>query len=431
MEFLIAITLFLTFILLLLLEMPISLSLGISSLLTVLIFNLVPLEFIPQLLVGTNDSFTLLAIPFYILAGLILSKTGMAKRLVNFSNFFVGGISGGLGVVTIIASIFLAGISGSGPADVVAIGLLMYPAMTKMGYDKNFTASLIATSGGIGIIIPPSIALIIYGVVAETSISKLFIAGIIPGIMVGLTLIIVTLFIAQKKHYISNNSHSKNFPQLIKLFKQAIWGLLAPVIILGGIYGGIFTPTEAAAVIIVYGLVIDKFIYKELTWKKFKSILKEAAIASSVIMFIVMTASLFSWILNSQGITKNLALSILSISRNKIVLLMLMNLIVIIAGLFLDAISIFYIFIPIFLPILKLFHIDLVHFGIIMTLNLAIGQITPPIGVNLFAICSITDVKIKRLTKAVIPFIIAELIILIIITLFPVFTTGIINLIWK
>ncbi|MBU1078342.1 MAG: TRAP transporter large permease subunit, partial [Spirochaetes bacterium] len=240
MQTLITVTLFGSFFILLFLEMPIAISLGVSSLFTVLLFNLAPLEFIPQVLVGTNDSFTLLAIPFYIFAGLILSRTGIAKRLVNFSNFFVGSAPGGLGIVTIIAAIFLAGISGSGPADVVAIGLIMYPAMIKAGYKKEFTASLIATSGGIGIIIPPSIALIIYGVIAEASISKLFIAGIIPGIMIGLSLIIVTIMISKKEGYRPISVIPKTRKNFIRLFKDAIWGLLAFVIILGGIYSGIF-----------------------------------------------------------------------------------------------------------------------------------------------------------------------------------------------
>ena len=304
MEWQIAAVLFGSFVCMLVLEFPIALSLGLSSILTVVMFSLVPLEFLPQLLFGTADSFTLLAIPFFVFAGIVLGHTSIAQRLIDLANCLVGNIPGGFGIVGILTALFFAGMSGSGPAGVAALGIVMIPAMKRAGYDGGFSSALIAASGGIGIIVPPSIALIIYGFIAEVSISKLFFAGIIPGIIVAVMLSVVTYIISRKRGY-----YSRDKKETLKPFvalKRAFWGLLAPVIILGGIYGGVFTPTEAAAVAVIYSVAVDMVVYRSMKFGDLLRIAGEAGVTSSVIMSIVVTASLYAWILNTQGIAQRL-----------------------------------------------------------------------------------------------------------------------------
>ncbi len=403
----------------LLLEFPIALCLGISSVLTLMIFHLMPLESVPfvaQQMFSAVDSFNLLAIPLFIITGTLLGQSGISQRLINLANALVGRWKAGLALVAIIVSIFFAGISGSGPADTAALGLILIPALVARGYPKDFSAALMAAGGGIGIIIPPSIALIIYGVVADASISQLFIAGIIPGILIGGSLSVYCLWKFRNDSRIQ--ADTTPIP-LGKAFKDAIWGLLAPVVILGGIYSGIFTPTEAAAVAVIYAFLVDRVIYKELSFKQVREIFNQSGITSASVLFIIACASLFSWILNSQGIASGLASTLLQYVGNKYILLLLMNLILIWAGCFLDAISIFYIFLPIFMPICRHFGIDPVHFGVIMTVNLAIGQITPPVGVNLFVASSISNVPVKILSKAAFPLILVESVVLILITYLP------------
>jgi C4-dicarboxylate transporter, DctM subunit len=417
-EILIAALLFGSFVVMLVLDFPIALSLGLSSLLTIVFFSLSPLEFFPQMIFASTDSFTLLSIPFFIFAGIVLGNTSISKRLIDFADSLVGNIPGGIGIVGVIAAVFFAGISGSGPADVAALGLILIPAMTVAGYGKNFSSALTAAAGGIGIIVPPSIALVIYGSVAEVSIPRLFIAGIIPGFIVAISLIIVIYIYAKRKgiYPLIENREKKG---IWKSFKDALWGILAPVIILGGIYGGIFTPTESAAIAVLYGLAIDLFIYRSISFRKIIKIAGEAAVISSSIMSIVISASLFAWILNTQGVASKIGSYMISLTDNAWIVLLIVNIILLFAGLFLDAISIFYIFLPILMPVLKASGIDPLHFGIIMTVNLAIGQVTPPVGINLAAASSISGENVSAISKSVVPFIIAEIFALIIITYFP------------
>ena len=417
MNWQIALLLFGSFIAMLALDFPIALALGLSSALTIVMFSLAPLDCVPQLMFGSSDSFTLLSIPFFIFAGIILGHTSISRRLIDLADSLVGDIPGGLGIVGIIAAVFLAGISGSGPADVAALGLVLIPAMVRAGYSRGFSSALSAVSGGIGIIVPPSIALIIYGSVAEVSIPKLFMAGVLPGIMVAFSLAAITWFISRRRGYRPTRLQERMKP-LVAL-RRALWALLAPVIILGGIYGGVFTPTEAAAIAVVYSVAVDALIYRSLGPGDLLRAAGEAGITSAAIMSIVVTASLFAWILNTQGLASGTAAIVFSISGNKIVLLVLLNFALLIAGMFLDAISILYIFMPIILPLLRQLGVDPVHFGIIATVNLAIGQVTPPVGVNLVAASGVSGESIGRISREAIPFLIGECIVLGIITFFP------------
>jgi len=403
--------LFGSFAIMLVLDFPVALSLGVSSTLTIIVFGLVPLEFLPQILFGTADSFTLLAIPFFIFAGIVLGHTSISQRLIDLAACIVGNMPGGLGVVGIVAAVFFAGISGSGPADVAALGLVLIPAMIRNGYGLGFSAALTAASGGIGIIVPPSIALIIYGFIAEVSIPKLFLAGIIPGILVALSLSIATVAGAY-----SAGLHRKKTPRpdmtVAVAFRRAFWGLMAPVIILGGIYGGVFTPTEAAAVAVVYSIFIDMVIYRSMTFRGLIDAAAEAGVMSSVIMAIVATASIFAWILNIEGIASGAAAFMVATIKSRWLLLIGINLILIAAGLFLDAISIFYIFLPVLLPVIRVI-------GVIMTVNLAIGQVTPPVGVNLVTASGVSGADLRTVSRASLPFIACECLALLIITFIP------------
>ena len=411
--------LFCSFGCLIVLDFPIALALGVSSLITVTIFSIVPLSFLPQLMFATTDSFTLLAIPFFIFAGIVLGHTSISRRLIDLADSLIGDIPGGLGIVGIVAAVFFAGISGSGPADVAAIGIILVPAMVQSGYSRSFSASLAAAAGGIGIIIPPSIALIIYGFIAEVSITRLFIAGVIPGIIVACSLSAVTFFISWKRGYhIAGRSRPRK--KIGIAFREAVWGLMAPVIILGGIYGGVFTPTEAAAVAVIYSIAVDVVVYRSMKLSDLQRIAGEAAVTSSVIMSVVVTASLFAWILNTQGLASHGARLLLSVTSSRWILLLIINGILICAGLFLDAISIFYIFLPILLPVVRAIGVDPIHFGMIMTVNLAIGQVTPPVGINLITAAGISDISLKAVSKAAVPFIAGECVALLLVTYLPI-----------
>ncbi|WP_343185861.1 TRAP transporter large permease [Anoxynatronum sibiricum] len=406
---------------LLILNVPIAVSLALSSVVTLFIFD-IPLSIFPFTMYTATAKFTLLAIPFFILAGTIMEKSGISKRLINFANLVVGHLKGGLAIVTVLTSCFFAAISGSGPATVAALGNMLVPAMEESGYDKGMSAALLSASGAIGIIIPPSIAFVVYGVVAQVSIGKLFIAGIIPGLLFGLMLIVASLIVSRK--YNIKQTGAATGKQLRKAFVEAVWGIMTPVIILGGIYGGIFTPTEAAGVAVFYGLIVGLFIYRDLKPKAVPSLLVESSVSSAVVMLIVAAASLFAWIITTQGIARDLADVLLSITSNKYGILMIINIILLIAGCFIDAVSAYYILMPIFLPILNIVGIDLLHFGVVMTVNLAIGQITPPVGVNLYVACGIADIGINRISKSIVPFLVASLVALLLVTYLPILSLG-------
>jgi len=412
-----SIFLFLLFGFLLLWNTPIAVGLGMASLVTIYLID-APLAVFPTTMYASTAKFALLAIPFFILAGVVMEAAGVSSRLIKFADVCVGHIKGGLAIVAVITCCFFAAISGSGPATVAALGSILIPAMVKAGYDKGFSSALMANAGAIGIIIPPSIAFVVYGVIAEVSIGKLFMAGVIPGLVVGLGLAIVSYYISRKRGY-GGNGKRASVGEIWVAFKDALWGLMTPVIILGGIYGGIFTPTEAAGVAAVYGLFVGFFVYKELTLPKLKKLLIDSSVGSAVVMLIVSSASLFAWLITTEGAAQMASAAMLEFSSERWVILLIINILVLIAGCFLDAISIFYILLPIFLPIIKMLNVDPVWFGVILTVNVAIGQITPPVGVNLYVACNIANLSLTDISKSVMPFLIASIVALLLITYIP------------
>lgn len=417
--------LFVVFIILLLLNIPIALGLGLSSLAAMAVSK-TTFDMLPMQIYAATGKFTLLAIPFFILAGNIMEKAGISDKLINLANKFVGHKKGGLAIVCVITSCFFAAISGSGPATVAALGVMIIPAMAEAGYGKAMPSALMATSGAIGIIIPPSIAFVVYGAIAEVSIGKIFIAGFIPGLLMGICLILVSLYLSNKMEIEMQPKASSE--EKWSAFKEAIWGLLMPVIILGGIYGGIFTPTEAASVSAVYGLFVGIFIYKKIRWREFHALLVQSSVQSAVVMFIVACASLFAWFCQTEGIAEMAGDLLLSISGSKFVFLLIINIILLIAGCFIDAISALYIFIPIMLPVALELGYDPIALGVMMTMNLAIGQVTPPVGVNLYVSCGISKISLKEISRAVVPFVLASIAALLAITYLPQITLFLPNI---
>ena len=414
-----ALMLFGGFFLLLAMGLPIAVCLALSSLASIVSFNLGSPQLLPQLMTSAVNSWTLLAIPFFILAGNLLGQSELSRRLINLAEALIGNVAGGLAIVTVMVGLFLAGISGSGPAGTAALGSLLIPAMVASGYDRRFAASVTAASGGIGIIFPPSIALIIYGLVAQNvSIGRLFIAGIIPGIVVAASLVVAAYILAKRRGYRAKRSRG-SLREVARAFKEAFWGLLAPVIILGGIHGGIFTPTEAAAVAVFYSLFVGFVIYRDLRWSTVWRILCESAATTATVMYIVAAASLFAYVLTVGQLASGIAAWLVSVAGSRLLLLLLVNIVLLIAGTFMDAISIYYIFVPIFLPALLALGVDPLHFGIIASVNLTIGLITPPVGVNLFVAAPLAKIRLGDISVGIIPFILAMLVALLLINVFP------------
>ncbi|MFA9424454.1 MAG: TRAP transporter large permease, partial [Sedimentibacter sp.] len=385
-----------------------------------------PLDMFPMQIYANIAKFTLLAIPFFMLAGNTMEKAGISDKLINLANKFVGHKKGGLAIVGVVTSCFFAAISGSGPATVASLGVILIPAMVDAGYGKGMSSALMATAGGIGVIIPPSIPFVIYGAIAGVSIGKMFMAGIVPGLLMGAALIIVSLMMTKKMDIEPQPKASAK--ERWEAFKGAFWGLMMPIIILGGIYGGYFTPTEAAAVAAVYGILVGIFIYKKIGVKELYELMIESAKGSAVVMFIVANAGLFAWFCTTTGISDMASDLLLSVSGNKYIFLMLVNVILLIAGCFLDAPSALYIFTPIMLPVATQLGYDPIALGVVMTVNLAIGMVTPPVGVNLYVACGVSKISLGEISKAVIPYLIASLIVLLLITYIPSIITFLPNM---
>lgn len=401
-----------------LLGMPISFALGIVSLSAIIIRGY-PLAVIAQKMFSGIDSYCLIAVPLFIFAGDLMGKGGLSKRLVKFSNVLVGHLHSGLAMVAIVACMLFAAVTGSAIAASAAIGGMLIPEMIKEGYDKSFAASLMATGGSIGPIIPPSIPLLIYGTLVNVSIAKLFIGGVIPGIAMGVALMIYSYFVGKKRNYKSSTARRASFKEILQNMQSAILALLMPVVIIGGIMAGIFTPTEAGAISVVFAFVVGKFIYKELKWSDLPKILKQSAITNGIILFVLCNARVFMWYLTIEQIPQKLSEIMVANIHSKYVLLAVMNIILLFAGTFIDTISNIVIFVPLFLPIVQLFGIDLIHFGVVVAVNLTIGMCTPPLGVCIFTTASIAKISISDMFRDLLPQISILIIVLLIITYIP------------
>jgi len=418
------------FALLVILSVPIAVSLGLATVFAIHFTGVVKLQVVAQKMFTAIDSFPLMAVPFFMIAGAIMEKGGISKRLIRFANSLIGTLPGGLALVTILASMFFAAISGSSPATVAAIGAIMIPAMVKNGYKEEFATATQASAGYIGVIIPPSIPMITYGVVTGVSIGGLFMGGFIPGIVIGISLGIVA-FITSKKNNYRGLDERPSFKEVWISFKDAIWAILMPVIILGGIYGGIFTPTEAANIAVVYGLIVGFFIYKELNLKDLPGLIRQSAISSSLVMLIISTASAFGLILTREMIPVKVANMLIGVTDNPLILLMILNILLLVVGTFMETNAAIIILAPILYPAIVKVGIDPLHFGIIMVVNLAIGMITPPLGVNLFVASSMRKMPIEKLVNANWWYLAASIIALLVITYFPALTLWLPSLLVK
>jgi len=421
--------LFIVFIILLVSGMPVAFCLLLSAICSALYAG-ISLSVIFQRMFGGLDNFVLLAIPFFIFMGNIMEQGGMAKKVVQFSNIIIGRIKGGLAGVNVLASMFFAGISGSAVADTSSIGSMLIPMMNEEGYDKNFSAAITATSSTIGLIIPPSNAIIIYSfAVGGLSVAKLFAAGIIPGILVGIGLMVVGYIISVKENYPSHPTPS--IKEAIKIIKETSLSLVLVVIIVGGILGGVFTPTEAAVFGVVYSFIISFFIYKEIKLKDIPYIIKKTIKTSAVVLVLLATSTAFSYILSYERIPELVCNILLNISENKIVILIIINLLLLFVGTFMDMAPAILIFTPILLPVAKEVGMDPIHFGIMMLVNLCVGLCTPPVGTVLYVAMGIADTTMDKLIKHLVYFIIPMIIILLLVTYWPIVSMFIPNLLFK
>lgn len=411
------------FVVLLVLGAPIAVCLGLSSVAAILVQGagkpiVAVMSVLPRICAASSSKFVLLAIPFFIIAGNVMEKAGISGRLINLAEKCLGHIRGGMAAVCIVVSMFFAAISGSGPATVAALGLIMIPALIKAGYPAYFACALMAAGGAIGVVIPPSITFVVYGSIADASITNLFKAGFVPGVLMGVAMILVALVIGSKLDL-------KVLPKATgkerwEAFKEAFPGLMMPVIILGGIYGGIFTPTEAAAVSVFYGLAVGIIVYKEIDVRKTIDILIDSCSTTATVMFITMGASLFAYVLTRARLDLAIKGFMLDVTGgNWIIFFIIVNVVLLIAGCFLDSTSALYIFTPLFAPVALQLGIDPIHLGVVMIFNLAIGLFTPPVGVNLYVACGIGDVKIEEISKGIVPLVLAEIGMLLIITYIP------------
>lgn len=414
---------------LLLLGIPVGYSIGVVSIIAMVIkWGLPSLSFglIAQMLVYGLNSFTILAIPLFILTGALMNTGGISRRIFDFAGSLVGHIRGGLAHVNVLASFIFSGMSGAAAADVAGLGQIEIKAMEDAGYDKDFSCAVTGASATIGPIVPPSIPLVLYGVLACTSVTRLFIGGLIPGILMAITLMIHCSIIAKKRKYPKGDRFSLN--HLIKSFKRAFLPLLTPVIIIGGIWTGIFTPTEAAGVAALYAAVLGIFIYKEIKLKNLIFVFRNVAMTSVAILFILACAKIYNMALTRTQVPELVTNFLFSITENRLVMLLLLNLVLFIFGCFMSTAATLTLLVPLFAPLLPKFGIDLTHFGVVMVLNLMIGQLTPPFGIVLYVLMKVGNISFDKLVKACMPFYIPIFIVLVMIILFPSLVTFLPNL---
>ncbi|GHE21725.1 TRAP transporter large permease [Halomonas urumqiensis] len=431
----------LVFFLLMLLRVPVAFSLGLSAVYAMWHMGF-GLDMAGDLIATGITKFSLLAIPFFILAGTLMGSLGIAERMIRFFRVLVGGLPGGMGVVGTVVCLFWGAVSGSGPASVAAIGPMIIKGMEEDGYRRAYAAGLVCTGAALSIVIPPSIGLVIYGVIAETSISKLFLAAILPGILMGLIMVVTLPLGRVSRHPVEAGqgdspsvramglSPHAELPYRRRLwltFRESFWGLMTPVVILGGIYSGIFTPTEAALVATVYALCVGALAYRTLSVSKLYEALGDAASSSAVVMLVVAYASLFGWVVTVDDLVGTYSGLLLGMSDNEWVILLVIMLILLLVGMFMDAVTVMFISLPIFLPVVHEMGWDPVWFGVLLMVNLSIGLITPPVGINLYVAANVTQLSIEQVAKGALPFLLICLVGLAIIAAFPALSLMLVN----
>ncbi len=423
----IAAVVFITLIVSLVLTVPIGFSLGIASLAYIFATDQLTLGFVARNMVTGTDSFPIMAIPFFVFAGELMGGGGISKRLLDVANVFFGRIRGGLAIVTVVVCMFFAAISGSGPATVAAVGGMVVPTMLEKGYDKKFVLALIAAAGSIGVIIPPSIPMVVYSVTVNSSVSSLFLAGFIPGILIGLVLIVYSYVYARKAGY-KGDTEPFSIGRALREVWRGKWALLSPVIILGGIYGGIFTPTEAAAVSVIYSLIIGLFVHKELNFKQMLDVTKRSCETTATILVVIGCATGFSKVLTLGRIPTTVATLLTTMTDSKVLILLLINLLLLLVGCFMETVCAIMILAPILFPVVTALGVDPIHFGIIMVTNLAIGFITPPLGVNLFVASRVGETTLDVVIRGIVPFLVLMIATLMLITYVPAISMFLPNL---
>ena len=414
----VATILFVLLAILLIVNVPVGIALGISTMGALIYSGSLSLNAIPQALVTSCDSFPILAIPLFILSGDLMGAGGVSSRILNVCNVFFGRITGGIAIVTVLVCMFFAAVSGSGPATVAAVGTMVVPTMLKLGYDKPFVLALVATAGSIGVIIPPSIPMVIFGVSTGASVTSLFMGGFFPGLLIGIALI-AYCYIHCKRRGFTGTADPFTRKAALEALWDAKWALINPVIILGGIYAGIFTPTEAAAVAAVYAFICGAFLHRELTLQKFIKAISTSCSTTATTMVILGCATAFSKVITLEQIPTMVANGLMAISENKYIILLLINGLLLIVGCFMDTTPAILILAPILMPVAASIGVDPIHFGLIMVANLAIGFITPPLGINLFVASRIADSPMEVILKGIVPFIAVMLGCLALITFIP------------
>jgi len=407
--------------------LPIGYAIATSTIITFIGFSSTPLRIVAQNAFTGIDSFVLLAIPFFILAGILMSAGGVARRLIDIADAFIGWITGGLGMASVMTATFFGAISGSGAATTSAVGSLMLPEMKRKKYGDEFSATLIASAGSIGVIIPPSIPFVVYGVTVGVSIGDLFLAGIPAGIGMCIVLMIACYIISKKKGYRGSDT-KPSIRNIAVTLKEGIWALFAPIIILGGIYSGIFTPTESAVVAVVYSLIVGLFVYKELNAKKLKEAFYQSAVLNGVIVFIIGFSGAMAKFLTLEKVPQKVSESILSLTDSPFLILLIINVFLLIVGMLIDNIPAIIILSPIFLPVVESAGVTPLQFGVIIVMNLAIGYVTPPYGTTLFVASAISKISVDRLSKYAILYTLVLCIPLALVTYWPWFTNGFVEM---